>query len=237
MPEIPPLIFVSGTDTGVGKTLVTALLALRLQSRGVHVGVMKPFATGCGFRDGELVGEDALWLREVTGVEDELALINPIRLEEPLAPLVAARRAGDNADFFGRARQALNELQARYDCVIVEGVGGLMVPIQQKDGAILTCLDWANELKAPVVVVARRALGTIHHSVATCRLELRPPAHFAGLVFCDARGIDEEVAAQTSPAIIEEMTGLPSLGQVPFLPDASRGALIQAAGLCLRWPY
>jgi dethiobiotin synthetase len=84
-------LFVTGTDTGVGKTLVTALLALHFQARGQSCGVMKPFASGCELINGDLVSEDALFLRAATGVRDELDFINPVRLQAPLAPLVAAR--------------------------------------------------------------------------------------------------------------------------------------------------
>jgi dethiobiotin synthetase len=225
----PSSLFITGTDTGVGKTVVTALLALRLRSCGIHAGVMKPFASGCRRENGRLVSDDAEWLQAVTGVDDDLSLINPVRFEEPLAPLVAARRAGvSGEDDIMKCRLAYEELQRRHDCVLVEGVGGLMVPLQEvlEDGAgakrLFTCADFADLLGLPVVVAARRTLGTINHSVLTCRASLHAPAHFAGLVFCDAEPVaNDDVAAQSSPAIVAEMTGLPIWGQVPYLEDLS----------------
>ena len=211
-------IFVTGTDTGVGKTFVTALLALKLRAAGIDAGVMKPIASGCTWHNGELVADDALWLRAMTGVNDELESINPIRLEEPLAPLVAARRAKqDSGDYIQRSIAAYEELKRRHDCVIVEGVGGLLVPIGERDGKIETCVDLANALGLPVIVVARRGLGTINHTLLTCSTRLQEPARFAGLVFCDAAPLEEtDIAAATSPALIAEMTGLPIWGQIPF---------------------
>jgi len=230
--------FITGTDTEVGKTVVTALLALRMQARGIDVGVMKPFASGCRREQAVLISEDARWLREMTGVRDELELINPVRFEEPLAPLVAARREGvETEDFLARCHEAYRELQSRHQCVIVEGIGGLLVPLQARTGSTLTCADFASELGLPVVVIARRALGTINHTLLTCRAPLRDPSYFAGLVFCDAAPVaDDDVAAQSSPALIEEITGLKIWGEVPYLSDLSRPVLMEAAERFLSWP-
>lgn len=224
-------LFVTGTDTNVGKSVVTVLLALRLRELGIDAGVMKPMASGCRMEDGVLVSDDALFLKEMTGVDDDLDLINPIRLEEPLAPLVAARRCGQPThDYLPRTLAAYAELQERHDCVIVEGVGGLLVPIAENDGHTFTCVDLANSLGLPVVLVARRILGTINHSVLTCRTALESPADFAGLVFSDAVPVDyDDIAAQTSPALISEMTGLPIWGQVPFLEELTFENLRQVA--------
>jgi dethiobiotin synthetase len=228
----PSSLFITGTDTGVGKTVVTALLALHLRSRGIDAGVMKPLASGCETVNGELVSEDALFLKEMTGVEDELELINPLRWEEPLAPLVAARRA-ENAqlDWLTPFWESYKVLCSRHECVLVEGVGGLLVPLPHpQQSTFYTCADFANELQLPMVLVARRVLGTINHTALTARYPLQAPAHFAGLVFCDAQPIEEnDVAANTSPDLIAEMTGLPIWGQVPRLTDLSRAAMQEAA--------
>jgi dethiobiotin synthetase len=221
----------------VGKTEITAVLALRMQARGNDVGVMKPFASGCIAEQAVLISEDARWLKEITGVSDELDLINPVRFEEPLAPLVAARRAGSGTqDFLTRCGEAYRELQRRHEAVLVEGIGGLLVPLQAQKGSTITCADFASALGLPVVVVARRALGTINHTLLTCRTPLDKPSYFAGLVFCDAQSVSaDDVATQTSPALIEEITGLRSWGEVPYLSDLTRPALQEAAEQFLRW--
>ncbi len=236
---IPPIIFITGTDTNVGKTLVTALLALRLKSRGVRVGVMKPFASGCVLNNRVLESEDAIFLRDAVGVQDDLNWINPCRWQEPLSPLVASRRENTPfRDAWQEMQQALNELRNRYDCVLVEGVGGLLAPIfQNADGAIWTNLEVINELECPVVIVARRTLGTINHTVLTCRMPLETPAHFAGIIWCDANFVEEnDVAANTSSALVEEMTELESWGNVPFLESLDNRVLENAAERFLSWP-
>ena len=237
---IPPIIFITGTDTNVGKTLVTALLGLRLQQHGVRVGVMKPFASGCVLnRHRVLESEDAIFLRNTLKLQDDLELINPCRWQEALTPLVASRRENSPfRDAWQEAKPALQELQNRYDCVLVEGVGGLLAPISQKpDGAIWTNLDLINELGCPVVVVARRTLGTINHTVLTCRAPLKNGSHFAGIIWCDASPVDEnDVAANTSSAIVEEMTGIESWGNVPYLESLDNRVLDDAAQEFLWWP-
>ena len=240
MNTIPPIIFVTGTDTNVGKTLVTALLGLRLKNRGVRVGVMKPFASGCVWSQRRVLeSEDALFLRNALGVDDDLSVINPCRWEEPLTPLVASRRENTPfRDAWQEAKPALNELRNRYECVLVEGVGGLLAPIcQSENGAIWTNLDLINELGCPVVVVARRTLGTINHTVLTCRTPLQNGSHFAGIVWCDAALVEEnDVAANTSPQIVEEMTGLESWGKVLYLENLDNRVLEDAAQKFLLWP-
>ena len=226
----PQNYFVTGTDTGVGKTLVTALLALHFQSQGVDAGVMKPFATGCRSEDGVLVSDDAELLRDVTGVKDELELINPARWEEPLAPLVAARRAGDTEDHWSRCMTAYKVLCARHEVVIVEGVGGVLVPLQERDGKILTCLDLMSTLALPVIVVARRTLGTINHTLLTVEVLRNANLEIAGVVFCDAEEIAAgDIAAQTSTQVIAKMSGAAILGCMPHLREISRASLKAAA--------
>lgn len=218
-------LFVSGTDTNVGKTLVSALLALKLRSQGLDCGVMKPFSAGCEWQNGVLVNEDAVFLREIAGVDDDLELINPIRLEKPLAPLMAARRAEISSQhWFSQAREAFEELQKRHDFLIVEGAGGLLVPLAERDGQVLTCADLAREWDLPTVIVARRTLGTINHTLLTCR---EPEIRFVGLVFSDAAPVlESDVAARESPNLLAEMTGLPIWGQIPFL-ETKNAAILE----------
>ena len=210
-------LFVTGTDTGVGKTVVTALLALRFRQMGRSVGVCKPFASGCVWRDGTLQSEDAVWLKSVLGLRQDLAQINPIALGEPLAPLVAARRAGiSTADWRARARACVAELAAQHDMVLVEGVGGWEVPLGETERGIWTVREFIDDLDCPVVIVARRALGTLNHTILTARSAPRA----CSLVFNDSAPVAlGDVAAQTNVALLREMTGLPVWGEVPFLGD------------------
>ena len=210
--------FISGTDTGVGKTVVTALLALKFRQANFSVGVCKPFASGCELRDGLLESEDALYLKSILNLPESLAQINPINLEEPLAPLVAARRADvSTANWRSRAHLAIDELSANYDVVLVEGVGGLEVPIGEDENGIWTAHDFANDLNGPIILVARRALGTLNHTL----LSVKAAPRIQALVFNDAAPIEAgDVAAQTNVNLLREMTGLPLWAQVPFLGEA-----------------
>lgn len=208
-------LFISGTDTGVGKTVTTAIIALKLRQMGRSVGVCKPFASGCIRRDGVLESEDALYLKSVLNLSESLNQINPIALEEPLAPLVAARRAGiSTADWCERAQTAIDDLAAQHDIVLVEGVGGLEVPIGEGEKGIWTARDFAIALDCPIVIVARRTLGTLNHTLLTVRSLLNAEA----LLFNDSEPVaGDDLAAQTNVEILREMTWLPVWGEVPHL--------------------
>ena len=238
--------FVTGTDTVVGKTLVTALLALRLRARGLDVGVMKPLASGCERHGESLVSEDADFLRRATGIEDEEELLCPVKLEEPLAPLAAIRRLPPDArqEFEAcalKVRAAFDELSRRHDCVVVEGAGGLLAPLLHENGRVFTNAELASTLGLPVVVVARRALGTVNHTALTCRFPLAPPSRFVGIALCDAVPTDDnDAAVQSSAPLISELTDVPQIGAVPFienLREYSRADYEKLAARCFpNWP-
>ena len=150
--------FVTGTDTGVGKTFVAAGIVRALRRRGIDVGVMKPVASGVV----RGVSRDAVLLKEAAGVRDSLQFINPIGLEPPLAPSVAARVSKSPIDL-RRVWFAYGTLAARHDCMVVEGVGGLMVPIKDR----YPVAAMAKALGLPIVIVTRPTLGTINHTALT----------------------------------------------------------------------
>lgn len=154
-------LFVTGTDTGVGKTAVACALAAALAEAGRPVGVMKPFESGCALdARGELVPADALALMAAAGVDDALSQVCPYRFEPPVAPGVAAARAGVTVDP-DRVRAAYAGLAARHDPMLVEGAGGLLVPATPE----LLVVDLAVRLDLPVLLVARAGLGTINHTL------------------------------------------------------------------------
>ena len=225
----PQSLFVTGTDTGVGKTLCTALLALHFMQQGADVGIMKPIASGCQIENGELLNEDATWLQEITGINDNLQLVNPVRYVEPLAPLTAARRNNEETkDVLHKCQGAYAELSRRHEIVIVEGVGGWMVPLVHHKSTFSDCSDLVNALQLPIVTVSRRVLGTINHSLLTWRASQSQQS--LGWIFCDAATVNPtDVAAQTSPALIAEISELPIIAQVPYLENLSKGILLEAA--------
>ena len=171
--------FVTGTDTGVGKTVVSCALARGLHARGVDVGVMKPSETGV-----EAAGPlDALALREAAGVEDPLDDVCPQAFALPAAPTVAAAAEGREVDA-DAIRSAWKRLAERHELMIVEGAGGLLVPIW----AGATMADLAAELGLPLVLVVRGALGTINHTRLTLEAAAQRELTVAGVVISPVTG-------------------------------------------------
>lgn len=201
-------IFVTGTDTGVGKTVVSAVLARLLRMRGINVGVMKPVTSGCRFENGQLVSDDALLLCRAAGISisDDVA---PYRLQEPLAPAEAARIDGVRIDF-SRIRASFDLLASSHDYVIVEGAGGLMVPLS---GGLLVA-DLALALGLPLLVVARPGLGTINHTVLTCFAALTIGLKVTGVII---NGMPDKpgLAEQSAPHQIGSLCGAPLFGIWP----------------------
>ncbi len=197
-------IFITGTDTGVGKTYVAAGIASSLVRSGISVGVMTPAETGCCRRKGRLMPDDALRLKKAAETADSLALVNPYRFKHPLAPSLAAELEGKTIN--PRViMTAYNELSCRHDFMIVEGAGGIMVPLR-KD---YTYLDLASALRLPVVIVARPGLGTINHTLLTISaLQHRKLSVMAVIVNC-AHNTRMGVAERTSPSVIEALSGIP----------------------------
>lgn len=201
-------IFITGTDTGVGKTIVSATLALLLRMRGVNVGVMKPVTSGCREVDGRLVSDDAELLCQAAGVtcDGDAA---PYLLRDPLAPAEAARIDGVRIEF-SHIMECYQRLAARHDVVIVEGAGGLMVPLA---GGLLVA-DLAKQLELPLLVVARPNLGTVNHTVLTCFAARQMDIPVAGVVinnFPDNPGLAEKGVSHQ----IGNLCGAPVLGVWP----------------------
>lgn len=211
-------IFVTGTDTNVGKTAVAAGLAGALKKRGYSVGVMKPVQSGAAMRNGELYSQDAEFLvAAVDEVEAELAC--PVLLKEALAPAVAAQIEGKDIDLT-LIKDAYTELERQYDIVIVEGAGGIAVPL--KDRFLIS--DLITYLGIPAIIVARAGLGTINHTVLTVEYSKSSGISIIGIVLNNYRG---GIAEETNPKIITELTGVPILGIIPHDPaiDVEGGSL------------
>lgn len=203
---------VTATDTGVGKTVVTAGIAAALARRGVDVGVMKPFATGARRVGGRLVSDDALFLQRAAGNDDPLDLINPVCLRPPLAPSIAARVARKTVNLDG-ALAAWRDLRSRHSTMVVEGVGGLLVPLFTG----FTVAHLARRLSLPLLIVTRPTLGTINHTALTVHAARSFGLRVAGLVINHAAKIRPGPAERHNPAALEAETGVPILGIVPYL--------------------
>ena len=204
-------LFITGTDTGVGKTFFTCALAALLKSYGNKVGVMKPAETGCVEKDGQLFPEDAWRLKDASGCAERIETICPYRLPEPLAPSIAAERAGVKIDV-DHLLAVYREISAKHDITVVEGAGGLMVPLVPS----FTFADFARVAKLPLIVVAANKLGVINHLLLTLEHASCKGLSIAGYVL--NRVADEpSLAAETNREVIAGMTGVPCLGEMPFV--------------------
>lgn len=204
-------LFITGTDTGVGKTFVASGLAALLRSLGYRVGVMKPAETGCEERDGNLVPEDAVRLKEASGCAEPIEKICPYRLPEPLAPSIAAERASVKIDV-DHLLAVYHEISSKHDVTLVEGAGGLMVPLLPS----YTYADLARVLKLPILVVAANKLGVINHLLLT--LEHASCKGLSTLGYVLNRVTNEtSLAAETNRQVLSSLTGVPCLGELPFV--------------------
>jgi dethiobiotin synthetase len=205
-------VFITGTDTGVGKTVACAALGLALREAGVDVGVMKPIETGAPPGDRRRVGQDAAVLQRLIAPADSLDDVNPIALELPAAPAAAARHAHTWIDF-GLLRECYARLAARHDAMIVEGAGGLLVPIDGKS----TMADLARSFDLPLIVVARMQLGTINHTRLTLNEAKRRGCRVLGIVLneWDSSGTPLSKADRANLDILREQLEVPVLAELP----------------------
>ena len=208
-----PSLLVTGTDTGIGKTIIAASIAQILHEQGHRVAVFKPVGSGCVHRREGLVSEDAELLAHCANSRHPLDLICPQRYAEPLAPAIAAERAKQPLDW-----EAINRsiaLMSRdSDVMIIEGIGGLLVPMDERH----TFLDTVADMKSPALIVARPALGTINHTLLTLQALRAKNIPIAGVVInrypTDTPGLAEE----TNPRAIEKYGRVPILAIVPDTP-------------------
>lgn len=152
--------FITGTDTGVGKTHVASALVRHFCSRGLHSAGMKPVAAGCSLVNNELVSEDVAHLMAASNVDVPQSMMNPYAFEPPVAPHIAAAQAGIQIDF-GRIQEAFRQLGSMVDVVVIEGVGGFRVPLNDRQDTA----DLALALGLPVILVVGLRLGCINHAL------------------------------------------------------------------------
>lgn len=156
-------IFVTGTDTNIGKTFIACIIAKVLKEHGIDVGVMKPFATSRRRYSSTYASEDTWRLSGAAQVVDPDDLINPYFYQIGTAPLLAATMSGRPIPDLGFAVKKLRTLSRQHAFIVVEGIGGVMVPISMKK----TILDFAKMIGFPVIIVASPKLGTINHTLLT----------------------------------------------------------------------
>ena len=208
-PAIPGLL-VTGTDTGIGKTVIAGAIADWFRRKHHRVAVLKPAGSGCVRRREGLVSEDAEFLAHCAEARHPLDVVCPVRYAEPLAPAIAAERLKETLDWSAIDR-SIDTMSRDSDVIVVEGVGGLMVPMDERH----TFLDVARWLALPAVVVARPALGTINHTLLTVNALRDAGVKVAGVVVNRYPAENASVAEETNPRAIERWGKVPLLAIVP----------------------
>ncbi|MHC4322253.1 MAG: dethiobiotin synthase [Planctomycetota bacterium] len=203
-------VFVTGSDTGVGKTVIAGAIAAAMKAHGLDVGVMKPVASGAKEIDGKLISEDAMYLKKIIDSTDDDDLVNPIRLKPPIAPTIAALKTGVPIDV-DKILKTYEELTNKHDFVVVEGIGGLMVPIDDT----LFVADLVCKMDLALVIVSSDYLGAINHTLLTLEYAKSRNIRIKGIVINMLKNGDDFVRE------IEKHSSAPVLGTIPFKEDIS----------------
>ncbi|GHC01236.1 dethiobiotin synthase [Thermomonas carbonis] len=211
-------VYVSGTDTGIGKTLASCTLLHALRGHGLRVAGMKPVASGCARIDGEWKNEDALALQHAGESGIAYADINPFALEHPLAPELAARDAGIEVAL-PPILAAHARLAEHADALIVEGVGGWAAPLS----ASLMQADLVRALRVPVLLVVGLRLGCLNHALLSAQAIAADGAHLAGWI---ASHVDPDMdRVDDNIGMLRARMPAPCWGVLPHVPDADPAQL------------
>jgi adenosylmethionine-8-amino-7-oxononanoate aminotransferase len=208
-------IFITSTDTGVGKTIIASAIGMGLKDKNIDIGVMKPVQTGSK--------ADSEFLKKITGVKDPDFLINPYFAKKPLAPVVAFKLERKNIDI-ERIKEAFKKLSSKHQFMIVEGIGGILVPIKEN----YTVLDLIVDLDLPIIIVSRPGLGAINHTLLTIKAARNYAVEVIGVVFNNfqKRGICEK----TNPSVISRLGDVPILGEIQHINKIDKKGIIQISG-------
>lgn len=215
------LLFITGTDTGVGKTVITAALGAYLREEGLRVMACKPFESG------EPLHGDSRFLKEMIPLDQSIDEINCYAFREALAPGIAAERAGVHIDI-DRVTAHIRTLQNQCDVLLVEGAGGLFVPIAPKDNGHVMVIDFIEQFHAPILLMGRLGLGTINHSllsISECRNRCM---YVLGLVINQTEPHGGP-AEETNLDILRRNTDIALFGPFAYLSTLDRSALLAEA--------
>ena len=206
--------FVTATDTSIGKTIVSAALIRAMRYLGHKTAAMKPIETGCVKRDNILLPSDGIFLKNVSGMDEKISSIAPCMYEKPLSPLVASEIEESGVDLPG-IMHAYNDLVGKYDVIIVEGIGGLYVPIMRD----YFVSDLAIEMKLPLIIVARPTLGTINHTLLTVHYAVSKGLKIAGIIMNYSSEPENDIAEETNKKTLKSLMDVPIIGSFPYIPD------------------
>jgi dethiobiotin synthetase len=214
-------IFITATGTEIGKTVITAGLALALKEYGYRVGVMKPVQSGHLLHEKE---SDGMRLKHWTQVDDPIEQIVTYSFPEPVAPQLAAEIHQVHIDEYFILDQ-WKQLVTKYDVVLIEGAGGLMTPLSQR-----YCIaDLARDIGFPLMVVSPPLLGTVNHSALTALVAHQSGLSLAGFILNGLKQTEIDPSVPHNARFIEQITRSPVLGTVPWLGDCFTPETLQQA--------
>ncbi len=207
-------IFITATDTEVGKTFVGGAIALVLKKYGIDIGVMKPIQTG---------GNDEKFLMECAGAKDTRNLVNPFCGKRPVAPILEFK--GKNKVSLETIEEAYKKLCDRHEFMIVEGAGGVLAPI----GKNLFIKDIIKKLGLDVVLVTRPDLGTINHTLLSLEYLRTNGIEVAGVVINYSKPIKPGISEKANPGLIKKLGGIEILGMIPYLENPDKQSILSMA--------
>lgn len=210
-------IFIIGIDTEIGKTTIAAGLSNLLFRKGIEIGVMKPFATGIKQYSKDFKSLDTKMLKDASGNKDNDNIINPFFYSIPTAPYLAKKilKLNENIDI----EEILNkykEIENRHDFTIVEGIGGLMVPLS-KDFSVA---DLASIINIPIILITSNRIGSINHIIMTYRLAILYKLKIKGIIInnkCKYLETYYKLITNSLPRVVEELTQCKVLATIPYI--------------------
>jgi dethiobiotin synthetase len=209
-------IFITATDTGVGKTTIASSLAMAIHKLGTDVGVMKPFATGERVFSAQYRSADTATLVYAAGINDKDNDVNPFFYPIASAPFLAIRALKTYDINIAAATRLFHKLSAKHELMIVEGIGGIMVPLTKNK----TLADFARAINLPTIIVADCKLGTINHTLLTVKVCRMYNFDILGIIL-NAMPKKPNLVQRNLAAIIEQTAKVPILCVVPLLENAT----------------
>lgn len=204
-------LFITGTDTDVGKTYVTSFIAQDLTNRKLNTGVYKPLCSGAELTNGEPVWNDVEMLWEASGKKHDRKRICPQCFLEPAAPPVAAKMENKEINH-ALIYEGVNWWKSNSDILLVEGIGGFLCPMTEEE----IIADFALRIQLPLIIVSRMSLGTINHTLLTLEAVKSRGLKIAGIIMNQSTAGDDDITTNSNPEEIQKRTDVPVLGIVPF---------------------
>ncbi|MCL4322078.1 MAG: dethiobiotin synthase [Deltaproteobacteria bacterium] len=204
--------FITGIDTNIGKTFVSLLLILAFRQKGLNAGYMKPVETGVKInKDGSKNYIDGHYLKEISGLEADIETVTPYTFQSPLSPYAASKFEGGTV-CLKEIIYKFYDLKGTYDYMIVEGAGGMLVPLKQGHFMI----DIAKYIDAAVILVTKAGLGMINHTLLNIEYAKSHGIKIAGIIINNALNETDE-SVLSNKKILSAYTDIPFLGDIPYL--------------------